>query len=436
MSTINKVHLNADALPFGWRRVRLGEIGFAYSGLSGKSKEDFGSGSLYVPYKNVFSNTFLNITNLEQVEVKPNESQNKVRLGDILLTISSETPEEVGMSTVVDTDVTQVLYLNSFCFGFRPTTKCLDVRYSGYAFRSSHMRRRLIFLAQGSTRFNISKGRVLEIELPIPPLQEQEKIAAILKSVDDKLDVIARKIAAAQTLKQGLMQTLFSQGIGTQNTDGCWVLHTEFKDSELGKVPLGWSVLPLGAIAKECRTRNGGNLDDALLCGVLKDQGLVPMRERVKGASTDRCRLVESGGFAYNPMRINIGSIARNLRDHAVMVSPDYVVFSAKPEVLLSAYLDHFRRSDAWQQFVGRSGDGGVRIRIYFDDLAQLKMKVPPLNEQTRIVEVLDCMSDKLNHLKTMQSKFDDLKRGLMQKLLTGQLRVSLIPSQETSLAA
>lgn len=281
-------------------------------------------------------------------------------------------------------------------------------------------------LTVGSNYPAVNSADVKGLLLSAPQLPEQRKIAAILTAVDDKLDLIARQIEATQTLKRGLMQTLFSRGVGTLDVDGHWVPHTEFKDSELGEIPMGWEVKPLGAMSQESRARNAGSLDDTLLCGVLKDQGLIPMRERVKGATTERCRIVESNAFAYNPMRINIGSIARNLRDHAVMVSPDYVVFTAKAGELMYSYLDHFRRSDEWQRFVGRSGDGGVRIRIYYDDLAQLRMKVPPLKEQARIVEVLDCVSEKVNNLATKQREFQTLKRGLMQKLLTGEWRVKL----------
>lgn len=275
-------------------------------------------------------------------------------------------------------------------------------------------------------RGGLNLSIIKSVPIGLPPLSEQKKVAAILSAVDDKLDVIARQIDANHTLKQGLMQTLFSRGVGTQTADGRWVPHVEFKDSELGEIPAGWSVRSLGSVTEEVRERNSGKLEDALLCGVLKEQGLVPMRERVKGATTERCRVVHPRAFAYNPMRINIGSIARNLRDHSVMVSPDYVVFATRSEVLLPGYLDHFRRSDEWQRFVGRSGDGGVRIRIYYDDLAQLRMKVPPLSEQVKVVEILDCMTTKLKQLIVRQDEFQKLKRGLMQKLLTGEWRVSL----------
>ena len=273
---------------------------------------------------------------------------------------------------------------------------------------------------------HLSTKDLQNLTAALPPLPEQQKIAAILTAVDDKMDVIARQIEATQTLKRGLMQTLFSRGVGTQDTDGRWVQHTEFKRSELGKVPATWSIRTLGSVTEEVKKRNFGILDDALLCGVLKEQGLMPMRERVKGAKTERCRVVWPNAFAYNPMRINIGSIARNLRDHSVMVSPDYVVFATRTDELLPDYLDHFRRSDEWQRFVGRSGDGGVRIRIYYDDLAQLRLKVPPLPEQERIVEILDGLTAKLSHLASKHAHYQTLKRGLMQKLLTGEWRVNV----------
>ncbi|WP_051258809.1 restriction endonuclease subunit S [Chitinibacter tainanensis] len=283
---------------------------------------------------------------------------------------------------------------------------------------------KLLSMCQGAAQPNLSKGLIDGLEIPLPPVSEQEKISSILTAVDDKLDVIARQIDATNTLKRGLMQTLFSQGVGTQDANGQWHPHTEFQQTELGEIPAGWTVQPLGALAAESRKRNAGELDDDKLCGVLKSDGLVPMRERVKGASTDRCRIVEPDAFAYNPMRINIGSIARNVQNQTVMVSPDYVVFSTKPQALSADFLDHFRRSDAWERFVGRSGDGGVRIRIYFDDLAQLKVATPPMSEQLKIAEVLDGINAKIAALTNKQTHYQTLKRGLMQKLLSGEWRV------------
>lgn len=345
-----------------------------------------------------------------------------LRQGDIIV---ARMPDPIGRACIYPGDAKEAITVVDVCI-LRVDEKAADARWLMSAINADFTRRAIERAAGGTTRTRISRGSLEKLLLPCPPLPKQQKIATILTAVDDKLDVIARQIEATQTLKQGLMQTLFSRGVGTQDADGRWVPHAELKDSELGRIPSGWSVRSLGSVTEEVRERNSGKLDDALLCGVLKEQGLVPMRERVKGATTERCRVVGPSAFAYNPMRINIGSIARNLRDHSVMVSPDYVVFATRPGELLPSFLDHFRRSDMWQRFVGRSGDGGVRIRIYYDDLAQLRLKVPPLPEQVKVVEILDCLTTKLNQLGSKRDGMQALKRGLMQKLLTGEWRVSV----------
>ena len=134
-----------------WSRVKLADIGRTYNGLSGKSKEDFGFGSPFLPYNNVFENDKVDITLTKQVSVKPAEKQNLVNKGDILFTISSETPNEVGMSSVV-LDNPGRLYLNSFCFGFRLREDCVGKllpEFARFYFRSPSIRRQIIGLTQG-----------------------------------------------------------------------------------------------------------------------------------------------------------------------------------------------------------------------------------------------------------------------------------------------
>ncbi len=101
-------------IPQGWRFTRVGDLGSAYSGLRSKSKCDFGYGVPYIPYMNIFADSKINTKNFDLVNVKEKENQSKVKYGDIFFTISSETPEEVGMSSVLLEEVNE-LYLNSFC---------------------------------------------------------------------------------------------------------------------------------------------------------------------------------------------------------------------------------------------------------------------------------------------------------------------------------
>lgn len=192
-----------------------------------------------------------------------------------------------------------------------------------------------------------------------------------------------------------------------------------YKDTVVGWIPTGWEAARLKDVTAENKHRNHGTLDDSTLSGVLKGQGLVPMRERVKGAETTRCLVVEPNAFAYNPMRINIGSIAKNDRPHPVMVSPDYVVFGVKPSRLLPEYLNHFRHSWLWGNFVGDAGNGSVRVRIYYDQLSTLELPLPPLSEQRKIAAILTAVDDKLDVIARQIEATQTLKRGLMQTLFS-----------------
>jgi type I restriction enzyme, S subunit len=174
-------------------------------------------------------------------------------------------------------------------------------------------------------------------------------------------------------------------------------------------------------VTEESTTRNGGKLARAAVMGVRKEGGIVPMEERLVAGDIARYKIVHSNWFAYNPMRLNIGSIGRWQGDDEILVSPDYVVFrcstGSNPTPLLPAYLDHFRNSMQWEAFTNASGDGGVRIRIYYRDLAQMRLLLPDADEQQKIADCLSSIdaliaaeADKLEALR-------DHKQGLLQQL-------------------
>lgn len=164
-----------------WEQRKLGDAGTTYGGLSGKTKEDFGHGEAqFVPYTNVFDNPVTDTKRLESVEIDP--SQNKVKYGDVFFTVSSETPDEVGMSSVWLSDQEDV-YLNSFCFGYRQDST-FDPHYLAYMLRSSSVRSDLTLLAQGISRFNISKNKVMGLSVPVPSAVEQKQIGQYFASLD------------------------------------------------------------------------------------------------------------------------------------------------------------------------------------------------------------------------------------------------------------
>ena len=178
------------ASTFSWEQRKLGDVGETYTGLSGKTKADFGHGQArFVTYMNVFSNPISNPEMTEPIEI--DLKQNEVEVGDVFFTTSSETPEEVGMSSVL-LEKRGKIYLNSFCFGFRPTEK-IDSYYLAYMLRSESAREKIILLAQGISRYNISKNKVMEIAVSLPSLDEQKLIGQYFRQLDNLITLHQRE---------------------------------------------------------------------------------------------------------------------------------------------------------------------------------------------------------------------------------------------------
>lgn len=164
------------------RWMKMSDIGTFYSGLSGKTKEDFQNGNAkFISYMNIFNNPSL-ITDVDdRVKILEGEKQNTIQYGDLLFTGSSETPDECGMCSVLTHHTEDKLYLNSFCFGFRfNDLSGINPEFMKFLFRSSVIRKLICKTANGVTRFNISKKEFAKIVIPIPSLAEQDHVASVL----------------------------------------------------------------------------------------------------------------------------------------------------------------------------------------------------------------------------------------------------------------
>ena len=189
--------------------LSFNDFGESYSGLSGKSAEDFGEGSPYITYMNVYQNQIIDITDIGLVKINKTEQQSLVQYGDILFTLSSETPEEVGMGAVYLGE-TYPLYLNSFCFGIHITDESkIFPPFLAYYVSSESFRKAVFPLAQGSTRFNLQKGDFLKKVFPFPAIEQQRKIYSILKTYSDKLNIEKQMIKLLCCQKQYLLRQLF-----------------------------------------------------------------------------------------------------------------------------------------------------------------------------------------------------------------------------------
>ena len=196
----------AASYSLSWEQRKLGEMGQTYTGLSGKTKDDFGHGQArFVTYMNVFSNPISNPEMTEPIEIDP--KQNEVEVGDVFFTTSSETPEEVGMSSIL-LEKRGKTYLNSFCFGFRPSEK-IDSYYLAYMLRSESTRAKIILLAQGISRYNISKNKVMEIAVSLPSLDEQKMIGQYFSQLDNLITLHQRKYDKLNNVKKSMLEKMF-----------------------------------------------------------------------------------------------------------------------------------------------------------------------------------------------------------------------------------
>ena len=213
--TLNVPNLRFPEFSGEWTKTTLGKIGETFNGLTGKSGSDFGQGSPYITYKSIFDNSKIDLSRVEYVTItdaeRKKQTQNEVQYGDIFFTTSSETPDEVGMTSVL-LDEVKDCYLNSFCFGYR-LNSITDVlpEYMRFYLRSNTIRRRLFVLAQGSTRFNISKGEVMGLTIKLPGTAEQRKIAQLLTMIEDRIATQIKIIEDLKKLKSAISKHLFAR---------------------------------------------------------------------------------------------------------------------------------------------------------------------------------------------------------------------------------
>lgn len=194
-----------------WETVKMGQIGSIYGGLSGKNKIDFeGGNARYVTFLGVLENVILDVRHTERVNVKQGESQNSVMKGDLLFNASSETPGDLAIGAVMGEQLDN-LYLNSFCFGFRihDKNKYMPVFFA-YYFRGSVGRAIMNALAQGATRYNMSKSQFRDLKLSIPSGNEQRAIAVVLSDMDAEIAALEQRRDKTIAIKQGMMQQLLT----------------------------------------------------------------------------------------------------------------------------------------------------------------------------------------------------------------------------------
>lgn len=395
-----------------WSSKKILEIGDTYNGLSGKSADDFAAGDAFITYKQIFDNSEIDTKKFGQVRVHPNEKQNKAQYGDIFFTTSSETPDEVGFSSVLLAKNSNP-YLNSFSFGLRPNSlKEFDPVFAKYLFRTSNYRRKVIKLAQGSTRYNISKTTFKKIQLYIPEFNEQQKIANFFQAVDKWIDNLRTQKEAWEQYKKGMMQRIFSQEV-------------RFKD-ENGKEFPRWEEKKLADVFNRITETNKGNNLNVLT--ISAQQGLVNQQryfsKSVSAGDVTGYYLLRKGEFAYNKSYSKgypMGAIKQLVTHEKGVVTTLYICFRAKKDSHANFFRYYFD-AGLLNREISKIAQEGARVHGLLnisvtDFFKHIRLQVPCLEEQKKIVSYFETLDKMMKEKNQKVTEAEHWKKGLMQQM-------------------
>jgi type I restriction enzyme S subunit len=346
--------LIAELCPDGVPYKTLGELGYFYGGLSGKSKEDFANGNAkFITYMNVFTNLAIDTDISDLVRIGENEKQNTVQYGDILFTGSSETPDECGMSSVLTEVSDEKFYLNSFCFGFRlKDNNLLLPDFSKYLFRSQNIRKQIKRTANGVTRFNVSKKKMEQVVIPLPPLPVQQEIVRILDNFTELTAELTARRKQYEYYRKILIKN--SNNIRQYSLGELATLKTGSKPKDVFEFPHKYEYINAG-------TTNSGYTDKANC-----DGDTVTTPSRGQGG-------IGFVGYQYDPFWL--GPLC-------------YRIKSRNDKIVTNRYLFYYL-SCFNEKILAYKKEGGTPS-VNASDLVNIIVDVPPLTEQKRIVAILD----------------------------------------------
>ena len=385
-----------------WEQRKLGDMGSTFTGLSGKTKEDFGHGDAqFITYMNVFSNPVANLEMTEAVEI--DAKQNRVKKGDVFFTTSSETPEEVGMSCVMPENKDNI-YLNSFCFGYRPTEK-FDLDYLAYVLRADSFRKEMKFLAQGISRYNISKNKVMEVSIPIPNLEEQTMVGRYFSTLDHLITLHQRKCEQTKKLKKYMLQKMFPQ-------NGAKVPEIRFDG-----FTYDWEQRKLSDVLDIVTKRNGEKYGKEEVLSVSDEYGCINQIKfqgrSFAGEDISNYKIVDTGDIIYtrSPLKSKPYGIIKVVGDEIGIVSPLYIVNKVKEgnnSQFIYRVFDSPEKTNKYLSPLVRKGAKNT-MNISNDEWLSGKIDVAPSYEEQYQIGLY---FDHLDNLITLhQRQCDELKK-------------------------
>ncbi|WOA30905.1 restriction endonuclease subunit S [Alloalcanivorax xenomutans] len=318
---------------------------------------------------------------------------------DLLIAMTEQAPGLLGSAILIPESSK---YLHNQRLGLLSIkTTNLSKRYLYCVFNSPIVRKPISATATGTKVKHTSPEKIGNIKIPVPPMDQQERIADIILSYESYIDKVSQLIY----VKEKRFEYLVSQLI---NSTTCTRGHVR-------------------DFATEISTRNRSNQCERVLSVTNTNGFVLPedhFERRVASADLSNYKIVVRGQYAYNPSRINVGSIARLDNWDEGVLSPMYVVFKLNEKKVNSDFFLHWLSSHEARERIKRSAQGSVRETVSFADLGAIPFPLPDMDTQTSVAEALNAAKKEIDLLKQLAGAYRKQKRGLMQKLLTGKWRI------------
>ena len=305
------------------------------------------------------------------------------------------------------------LTTNQACCNLNIDSAIADYRFVYYALYNNYAY--LASLANGGAQQNLNAQQIKEFEIPFPPLKEQKRIADILSSLDDKIELNRRINGNLEQQAQALFKSWF---VDFEPFKG-----GKFMDSELGKIPAGWKVVELGKVTTQEKEKVGIRSDVKVLSPVTTGKLMLSeeyFTKQVFSDSVAKYILVKPNSFAYNPARVNIGSMGRNTFMFDGCVSPVYVVFSCEKEY--HYFFDMYRQLPSFKEEVIARSIGGVRQTLKYSDFALIQIIYPPQNVVIQFNDLYERLLYAQNMFHAESKNLAEIRDSLLPQLMSGEI--------------
>ncbi|MBE0392457.1 restriction endonuclease subunit S [Flavobacterium sp. PL002] len=403
-----------------WGEKKFGELySFHTTNSLSRDKLNYENGKVYnIHYGDIHtkfkSHFYLQSENVpfvnEDVDLTRIKKDSFCKNGDLIIADASEDYEDIGKSIEL-IDINEVnLLAGLHTFLARPTSNYTALGFISCLLKSWKLRKQIMTIAQGTKVLSLSTTRVSELDLNLPSLSEQTKIASFLTAVDEKLTALNQKKTLLEHYKKGVMQQIFSQEL-------------RFKDDK-GNDYADWEEKKLGEVAEKRIVKNKDNKISLVFTNSAV-QGIVNQRDFFDKDIANKNNLtgyyvIENNDFIYNP-RISstapVGPISRNHLETGIM-SPLYSVFRFKTGNL--DFIEKFFASSMWfkhMEDISNYGARDDRMSFSTGDFYKMPIPFPSLPEQTKIANFLSAIDVKVNHCQEQIDQSTIWKKGLLQQM-------------------